>query len=146
MYLLASGYDAKARIVTWVVLSVLTVLVSSASTSSIAKAAPPLSVLSPVVGVLRVTGIENPNCLNAPNVWTFCQHQTGGHSVGGGVGQSDDTFPWDANLTNDVDAGDPVFAVAPGTVADTWYSSRHLWEPHQRGRFLWSAFNRTYIP
>ncbi|MBI4336543.1 MAG: IPTL-CTERM sorting domain-containing protein [Chloroflexi bacterium] len=85
----------------------------------------PTEVLSPVLGPLRVTGIENPECDNVPDLWTFCQHQTGGHGPytgpnTGGVGQADDTYAWDANLylpgESDSDNGRPVFAVAAGVI------------------------------
>jgi len=72
--------------------------------------------LSPVLGPLRVTGIENPDCLNVPGKWTFCQHRTGFHRPGGGVGGSDDTYAWDVNLIGNLDRGRSIFAVAPGKV------------------------------
>ena len=113
----------KKKTITWVTLIGLAVLIVAVSTPSVARAAVPLSVLSPVIGDLRVTGTENPNCNNAPDVWTFCQHQTGAHAVGGGIGQSDETLAWDVNLIGDADAGQSVFAVADGVVAPS-YASR----------------------
>ncbi len=75
-----------------------------------------LSVMPPVEGPYRVTGVENSVCNNSPDEWTFCQHQTGFHGPGGGIAGSDDTFAWDMNLIGDLDDGAPVFAVASGTV------------------------------
>lgn len=73
-------------------------------------------VLAPVEGPFRVTGPENAECENVANLWTFCQHQTGGHRPGGGLGGADDTFAWDMNLSGGADSGKAVFAVAPGKV------------------------------
>ena len=72
--------------------------------------------LSPVEGLLRVTGPENPDCLNDPRLWTFCQHRSGFHRFGGGVQGSVDTYVWDVNLLDNADRGKPVFAVAAGRV------------------------------
>ncbi len=72
--------------------------------------------ISPVIGRLRVTGPENPDCVNEAGLWTFCQHRTGFHRPGGGVQGSDDTYAWDINLLNNEDQGKPVFAIAPGKV------------------------------
>jgi Leucine-rich repeat (LRR) protein/murein DD-endopeptidase MepM/ murein hydrolase activator NlpD len=83
----------------------------------------PTQVLSPVVGALEVIG-PSGTCSNTK--WCFNQHKTGGHVPGGGVGQADDTYAWDVNLnypTWDSDANKPVYAVASGTVAQT-YGSR----------------------
>ena len=81
-------------------------------------------VYSPVLGSFRVTGTENPECFNDPELWTFCQHQTGFHTHGGGVEDSDDTLAWDLNLLGDADAGESVFPVAEGVVVR--YAGLHL--------------------
>jgi hypothetical protein len=72
--------------------------------------------LSPVVGALRQTGVENAACDTATDLWTFCQHRSGTHAAGAGLQGADDTYAWDANLPANADAGRPVFAVAPGRV------------------------------
>ncbi len=67
----------------------------------------PTSILSPVRG----------------SNWSFNQHKTIGHKVGGGINQSDDTYSWDVNLntpSHDSDNGKPVYAVADGIVSDTY--------------------------
>lgn len=73
-------------------------------------------VTAPVEGPFRITGVDNPNCNNDPVLWTFCQHQTGGHRKGTHFG--DDTYAWDMNLSGDRDAGLPVYAVADGKVVN----------------------------
>ena len=75
------------------------------------------AITSPVDGRLRTTGVENPNCVNDPELWTFCQHQTGFHRPLGGVSGADDTYAWDINLIGNADAGRRVFPVAPGRIA-----------------------------
>jgi len=72
--------------------------------------------LSPVEGPLRITGPENPDCTNVPALWTFCEHRTGLHSVGGGIRGSDDTYAWDVNLAGNDDRGKHVLPVAAGKV------------------------------
>jgi len=80
----------------------------------------PPEVLSPVIGDLEVVySIEQ--CSGTK--WCFNQHQTGGHKVGGGICQADDTYAWDINLNfprSDSDAGKPVYAVAKGVVCQTY--------------------------
>jgi predicted outer membrane repeat protein len=80
----------------------------------------PPEVLSPVIGDLEVVySIEQ--CSGTK--WCFNQHQTGGHKVGGGICQADDTYAWDINLnfpSSDSDAGKPVYAVAKGVVCQTY--------------------------
>ncbi|HMT09438.1 MAG TPA: M23 family metallopeptidase, partial [Pyrinomonadaceae bacterium] len=77
----------------------------------------PTSVLSPVIGPLRVTtsnqGINDGK-------WEFNQHGTDFHTPTGGISLSNDRYAWDSNLylpTNgNGDAGKAVFATAPGQV------------------------------
>jgi len=77
----------------------------------------PTSVLSPVIGTLRVTtsnqGIGDGN-------WEFNQYKSGFHTPTGGISSSNDTFAWDANLytptSRNADAGKAVYAVADGQV------------------------------
>jgi murein DD-endopeptidase MepM/ murein hydrolase activator NlpD len=79
---------------------------------------------SPLEGQLQVaTTLGNPGgCNDIPELWTFCQHRTGAHAAGGGIGGSDDTFAWDINLlaggNADADAGRDVRPVAPGIVVE----------------------------
>lgn len=77
----------------------------------------PTSVLSPVIGSLRVT---SSNLHISDGKWEFDQHMTGLHRPGGGISASDDTYAWDTNLytpTNgNEDAGKAVYAVADGEV------------------------------
>jgi len=80
----------------------------------------PPEVLSPVIGDLEaVYSIEQ--CSGTK--WCFNQHETGGHKVGGGICQADDTYAWDINLNfprSDSDAGKPVYAVAKGVVCQIY--------------------------
>ena len=77
----------------------------------------PTSVLSPVIGPLRVTssnqGINDGR-------WEFNQHRTGYHTATGGISLSNDTYAWDINLytptSGNADAGRAVFATAPGQI------------------------------
>lgn len=77
----------------------------------------PTSVLSPVIGPLRVT---TSNQQIADGKWEFNQHKTGNHTSTGGISLSNDTFAWDANLytptNSNADAGKTVFATAAGQV------------------------------
>jgi hypothetical protein len=77
----------------------------------------PTSVLSPVIGPIKVTttnqGINDGK-------WEFNQHSTGFHTPTGGISLSNDRYAWDINLytptSGNADAGKTVFAVADGQV------------------------------
>lgn len=77
----------------------------------------PTSVLSPVEGSLRVT---TSNLAIQDGKWEFNQHKTGLHKAGGGIGGSNDTYAWDANLytqaNRNADVGMNVYATAEGDV------------------------------
>jgi len=77
----------------------------------------PTSVLSPVIGSLKVTAF---NMHIADGKWEFDQHKTGNHIPGGGIRASNDTNAWDINLytttNSNEDVGQPVYAVAEGDV------------------------------
>jgi len=77
----------------------------------------PTSVLSPVVGPLRVT---STNQGTRDGLWEFNQHKTGYHTATGGISLSNDTYAWDANLytptSGNADAGKTVYATAVGQV------------------------------
>lgn len=77
----------------------------------------PTSVLSPVIGPLRVT---TENLAINDGKWEFNQHGTGFHTPTGGISRTNDTKAWDINLyeplSGNADAGKAVFAVAPGEV------------------------------
>jgi len=87
----------------------------------------PTRVLSPVRGRFHIdTSGQN---LFPRNEWSFWQHKSGPHGVGGGIGRADDANAWDMNLATegsaDADKGQPVFAVAKGTVALTYAGCAH---------------------
>jgi|GEM_PF-1336769 len=108
----------------------------------------PTEVLSPVMGDLEVvSSIEQ--CTGTK--WCFNQHKTDGHSPGGGICQADDTWAWDINLNYpafDSDAGRPVYAVAPGTVCQTYGGcinaggsyGQVLLEHTYQGQTWWSGY------
>ncbi|MGZ5480375.1 MAG: alpha/beta fold hydrolase [Pyrinomonadaceae bacterium] len=77
----------------------------------------PSSILSPVIGPLRVT---TSNQGTGDGKWEFNQHKTGSHTATGGISLSNDTLAWDVNLyapaSGNADAGKAVFAVADGVV------------------------------
>ena len=77
----------------------------------------PTSILSPVIGPLRVT-VSNQGINDGK--WEFNQHKTGNHTAIGGISLSNDTFAWDVNLytstNSNADAGKTVFATAAGQV------------------------------
>jgi hypothetical protein len=97
------------------------------------------TLLAPVRGPFRNTGIENSECNNATGLWTFCQHQTGFHKPGGIlIPASNETLAWDINLSANADKGLPVFAVAPGRIVKIRW--RMLALRHVRRRL-----SRTYV-
>lgn len=77
----------------------------------------PASVLSPVIGPLRMT---TSNLAISDGKWEFNQYKSGFHTPTGGISLSNDTFAWDINLytptSGNADAGKAVFAVADGEV------------------------------
>ena len=77
----------------------------------------PTSVLSPVIGSLRVT---TSNQGTPDGKWEFNQHGTGFHTPTGGISLSNDRYSWDVNLytptSGNADAGKSVFAVADGQI------------------------------
>jgi len=90
------------------------------TTTPITSPKHPSTILSPVYGEIEVstTGI-----FYSQEKWQFYQHKTGGHVVGGGIGQADDTYAWDVNLNfpyHDTDDGKPVYAIESGTVTQTY--------------------------
>lgn len=92
---------------------------------SVFAAGPPLSVLSPVVGALEDVDTDT-SC--SGTVWCLNQHHTGAHKPNGGVGKSDDSYAWDANLNfpnYDTDNGIPVYATAPGKVTNKYAGSQN---------------------
>jgi hypothetical protein len=79
----------------------------------------PTQVLSPVIGNLEQIG---PTGSCSGTKWCFNQHQSGGHLTPG-ICSADDKYAWDANLNTpsfDSDNGKPVYAVASGTVSQTY--------------------------
>ena len=79
----------------------------------------PTQVLSPVIGNLEQIG-PTESCSGTK--WCFNQHQSGGHLTPG-ICSADDKYAWDANLNTpsfDSDNGKPVYAVASGTVSQTY--------------------------
>ncbi len=85
------------------------------------------TLLSPIEGRIgTVTTVEDCRSLYSQSKWCFNQHQTGYHRAGGGIGGSNDTYAWDANLnypSYDYDKGMPVYAVEAGTVAQSYAGS-----------------------
>jgi pimeloyl-ACP methyl ester carboxylesterase len=77
----------------------------------------PSSVLSPVLGPLRMT---TSNLGINDGKWEFNQHKLGSHSPTGGISLSNDTLAWDVNLytptSGNGDVGKAVFAVSDGEV------------------------------
>ncbi len=105
------------------------------------------TVLAPVIGGYRVTGVENPACVGQRGLWTFCQHQTDLHREHGGISNSDDTFAYDINLVSDADAGELVYPIRPGKVVK--YAGNHrpgavsgavLVEHDTAGEKWWSGY------
>ena len=84
----------------------------------------PNQILSPVVGQIGVVSTDSDcQSLYDQGKWCFNQHKTSSHGSGGGICQADDTYAWDANLNYpdfDIDNGKSVYAVAEGTVAQTY--------------------------
>jgi hypothetical protein len=84
----------------------------------------PITVLSPVVGAIGTVSTEE-DCfpLYTDGKWCFNQHQTLLHYPGGGIGDSDDKYAWDANLNypvHDTDNGKPVYSVSDGVVTTSY--------------------------
>jgi len=63
-------------------------------------------------------GDAGNQCADTPGQWTYCQHKRPPEHAPGVDG--DGTFAWDANLDSNGDAGEPVYAVAPGKVVSLY--------------------------
>lgn len=79
----------------------------------------PSSVLSPVIGPLRVTSSNQ----GVVGFWEFNQYPGGGlHTSTGGIAGSDDRYAWDVNQylqgNPNADAGKEVYATADGDVVN----------------------------
>lgn len=89
----------------------------------------PNEVLSPVIGAIQMSG-PTYTCSNSK--WCFWQRKGTGHEGKVGIGAADDTYAWDTNLNSpvpDTDKGQPVYAVAPGTVCQTYGSRSNADDP-----------------
>ncbi|HSD58494.1 MAG TPA: tetratricopeptide repeat protein [Methanotrichaceae archaeon] len=119
-------------------LVVLIFIVAFAITSAVSTQGDglPSQVLSPVDGLLEVVSTLD-DCSNTQ--WCFNQHMTGGHVLGGGICRADDTYAWDANLntpSHDSDNNQPVYAVAPGIVTQTFGGCKNANDPGSYGQVL----------
>lgn len=116
------------------------------TTNTLCRVSPPTH-LSPVVGPIRITKLDNRNCSHAPfPKWTFCQHQGPSH-IDGGVARANDRYAWDIGLAGNADAGKPVYATAPGRVVkyggEVAPGGRYgavLIEHNTDGRTWWSGY------
>jgi tetratricopeptide (TPR) repeat protein len=136
------------------VVLIFTVVFALASGVSAQGDGLPSQVLSPVDGPIEVVSTLG-DCSNTQ--WCFNQHQTGGHVAGGGICGADDTYAWDANLntpSHDSDYNQPVYAVAPGIVTQTFGGCRNAEDPGSYGQVLiehdyqgttwWSGYLHLY--
>ena len=77
---------------------------------------------SPTQGEIDIVsfsgGDAGNQCAETPGQWTYCQHKRSPEHAPGVDG--DETFAWDANLDSNGDAGEPVYAVAPGKVVSLY--------------------------
>jgi tetratricopeptide (TPR) repeat protein len=118
------------------VVSIFAIVFALASLVSAQGSELPSQVLSPVDGPLEVVSTLE-DCSNTQ--WCFNQHQTGGHVAGGGICGADDTYAWDANLntpSHDSDYNQPVYAVAPGIVTQTFGGCLNANDPGSYGQVL----------